>query len=290
MVPNRQVIIKQIQQGKVQAALEGMVLLSGQTRDKDLQQRCVMLQSQLAQLNTQLGLGTLDNASYQLAFNRITKTTLEAAFDLPATAPAYSQTEQSRTSYQSQSTHSSNSGWKTWGILLTGGVVVLIILGVVGMMMEENNNSLNDLNQHSLHPVQPDSDAGPSISQPEVATLNTATPPITATPPSTIHKFVGNWEGVMNLGGMILGGFQIQLQSNNQYVSRMFDPTSGVLLTSDQGRWSATEAGQFVLNAQGGAREVYNTTFQGSNQFLALLIDGSNPEFYGLSIMFTKSY
>jgi len=73
MVLTRQDIIKQIQQGKIQAALEGMVQLSGQTRDKDLQQRCVLLQGQLAQLNSKLGLGTLDNASYQLGLNRIAK-------------------------------------------------------------------------------------------------------------------------------------------------------------------------------------------------------------------------
>jgi len=165
MVLTRQDIIKQIQQGKIQAALEGMVQLSGQTRDKDLQQRCVLLQGQLAQLNSKLGLGTLDNASYQLGLNRIAQTTLEAAYDLPATLPNHSTAQQTQARYQPQTSSSNSSGWKTWGILLTRGVGVIIFLGVLGTVVEDNGANDTSM-QHSLQPIQTNGGAGASLQQP----------------------------------------------------------------------------------------------------------------------------
>lgn len=234
MVLSRQDIIKQIQQGKIQAALEGMVQLSGQTRDKDLQQRCVLLQGQLAQLNSKLGLGTLDNASYQLGLNRIAQTTLEAAYDLPATLPNHSTAQQTQARYQPQTSSSNSSGWKTWGILLTGGVGVIIFLGVLGTIMEDNGANDTSM-QHSLQPIQTNGGAGASLEQPEAATLNTAAPTRTVSQANIGQKFVGNWDGMMDLGGISIGGLQIQLMPDNRYISRMYDTTSGALMAPIRG-------------------------------------------------------
>ena len=128
MALTKQEVIRQIQQGKVQSALEGMVQLSGLARDKEVQQRCVLLQSQLSQLNAKFGMGTFDNKTYQLELNRITQAALEIAYDMPTVVQAPPQ--YARPQYSPVTQHSS-SAWKTWGILLTGAVGVVVILAMI---------------------------------------------------------------------------------------------------------------------------------------------------------------
>lgn len=292
MALSKQEIIRQIQQGKVNFALDAMVQVSGVARDKELQQRCVLLQSQLSQLNNKFGMGTIDNKTYQLELNRITQAALDMAYELPSMTQAPPQYNQGQ--YHSGS-HSSGpapgSAWKTWGILMTGGVGVLVIIIIIGSMMN------NGAQPGAGLPLQP-SGGNPSTTTNYVVptdnpgtgnVVSTKTPSEPQKAPNPHDRYVGSWEGAMNIGGVSLAGLTIVLNSNNRYVSYMRNPADGTMLGSDQGTWIVTEGGLLVLNAQGGAKEVYNTSWNSARQFNATLVDGSSPEFVGMVVAFAKN-
>ncbi len=283
MAPTKQEIILQIANGKVQTALENLVQQTGQLQDKEMQQRCILLYSQLSQLKNSFGAGTIDNKTYQLELNRITEAALKAAQDLPATQ--HQQQYHTPPPYQQHGTYqqqSSSSGWKTWGILLTGAGGVVVLLIIVGLMMEQpaTNSALPTTSFIEANP------GGGAKSTPGSSSVTKPTEPAVTVNP--YDKYVGTWEGAMNVGGMVIGGLHISLNSNNQYYSTFKNPYDGSLLAEDKGSWLISNNGLLSLNSVQGAKEVYNTQWDNSNRFAATMVDGPTPELIGAVVVFAK--
>ncbi|MBN8677881.1 MAG: hypothetical protein J0M29_06625 [Chitinophagales bacterium] len=281
MAPTKQEIIRQIQQGKVKTALEGIVQLSGLARDKEVQQRCLILQSQLSQLDSNFGMGTFDQKTYQMEYNRITQATLELVYMLPAVVEAPPQYRAQGSAYQPQTT--AGSGWKTWGILLTGGVGVLVILMVVGLMMNKGQDGSN-----TNIPGAPTGNTLTQQNQPSTAPMTSAKEVAPAPQEHPHAKFVASWSGSMIIAGIVLGGLKIKLMDNYRYKSNMADPTSGQQLASDSGTWSVSENGTLVLQSDQGANEEYSVLWNSATQFNATLVNATNQELIGLTVSFSK--
>jgi hypothetical protein len=284
MVQNKHDIIRQIQQGKVKTALEGIVKLSGLARDKEIQQRCLILQSQLSQLESNFGMGTFDQKTYQLEQNRITQAALDLVYMLPDVVAAPPQYQAQGTAYN-QSTPSS-SGWKTWGIMLTGAVGLMVVLLMISQMMNmDQGNSVTS---------QPGSAPVNTLAQQNQPTTQSSSAPLTVSKiaePEAVNphdKFVGSWSGSMSIAGMVLGGLNINLRPGNRYTSAAIDPSSGAHLASDAGSWSISENGFLVLQSDLGNKEVYSVHWNSAGQFNATFVDGTNAELAGLTVSFSK--
>lgn len=285
MTQTKQEIIRQIQQGKVQSALEGMVQLSGVARDKEVQQRCVLLQSQLSQLNTKFGMGTFDNKTYQLELNRITQAALEIAYDMPAVVQATPQYNQ--TQYSNQA--SSGSGWKTWGILLTGALGVIVLLVVINQIMTPDPDTITYPQTSFNNPQQ-------TTPTQQTSNHNAANvTPAESKPPAVVEKaenpqdkFIGSWQGTLYANGIPLGMLKITLQSDQHYVSQMLNPDTGEGIEADRGNWQITGDGLLNLASALGAREEYSVQWIGPNAFNGTLVRATNEALIGMRISFIK--
>ncbi|MBC7776439.1 MAG: hypothetical protein H7246_13480 [Phycisphaerae bacterium] len=276
MALTKQDVIRQIQQGKVQSALEGMVQLSGLARDKEMQQRCVLLQSQLSHLNNKFAMGTFDQTD-QLARNRITEAALDIAYELPSVVqapPQYGQVQYSRTPQQS------GSAWKTWGILLTGAGGLLLLLLVVNLMMNQQESNIGSP-QNSFIDTNANPEVQPTQTQQAVKPSSQISQPVEKVV-SPQDKFLGSWEGVMSANGITLGSLSLVLKPGNR--SSIFSEAG-----SDNGTWGITENRQLMLTSSLGVREIYSVNWNGPNSFFATMVDGTMPEFVGLNISFSKT-
>lgn len=285
MTPTKHDIIRLIQQGKVKTALEGIVQLSGLARDKEVQQRCLILQSQLSQLEAKFGMGTFDHKTYQLELNRITQAALDLVDLLPAVVAAphqYNTTTSQRNDRQSDN----GSAWKTWGILLTGAVGVMVMLVIVGLMM--NNNQQNT--QGSLPNTTPNAfneSAGPA-QQPAAKPMVSSSIAETEKPVNPNDRFLGAWSGTMAIAGIAVGILKINLDEGNRYSSHAIDPASGAQVGTDTGTWTISSDGLLVLKSSLGAKEIYSIFWSSPGQFIATFVDGTNDEFAGLTISFVR--
>ncbi len=284
MVQNKQDIIRQIQQGKVKTALEGIVKLSGLARDKEIQQRCLILQSQLSQLEANFGMGTFEQKTYHLEQNRITQAALDLVYMLPDVVAAPPQYQAKGTAYHQPA--SGSSAWKTWGIMLTGAIGLLIVLIIAGTMMDkEQGATMTNLPENS--PVNTFTPKNQPATQSSSAPLTVSQ----VAEPASLHSqdmFVGKWSGSMVVGGIVLGGLNINLQPGNRYTSAANDPSSGAHLASDAGSWSISESGFLVLQSDLGIKEVYSVHWNSAVQFNATYVDGTNTEFAGLTVSYSK--
>lgn len=284
MAPTKQDIIRQIQQGKVKTALEGIVQLSGLARDKEVQQRCVILQSQLSQLDSNFGMGTFDQKTYQMEYNRITQAALDLVYMLPAVVEAPPQYRAQGSAYQPQP--SSGSGWKTWGILLTGGIGVLVIMVVIGLMMENNKQ----VNLGQVPEKQ-----GFQASEPAVAPLKsekqaiTETNPESQTPSASLQtKLIGYWGGTVFFGATEMGGIQTQFRADNQYVSQAFLQSAGAVDEPDSGTWMITENGELQVTSINGETYSYVMQWMDDRTFTANIKDVRTQQFTGVTVSFYK--
>ncbi|HLP93010.1 MAG TPA: hypothetical protein VK168_03195 [Saprospiraceae bacterium] len=284
MAPTKQEIIRQIQQGKVKTALEGIVQLSGLARDKEVQQRCVILQSQLSQLDSNFGMGTFDQKTYQMEYNRITQATLELVYMLPAVVEAPPQYRAQGSAYQPQP--SSGSGWKTWGILLTGGIGVLVILMVVGLMMENNKqSSLGQVpDKQSLQASESDAESLKS----EKLTAQQTNLESQAPSASLRTKLIGNWGGNVFFGSTNMGGVKTQFMANNQYVSQAYLESAGAVDEPDSGTWVITENGELLVTSVNGETYSYVMQWIDDRTFSANIKDVRTQQFTGVSVNFHK--
>ncbi len=284
MAPTKQEIIRQIQQGKVKTALEGIVQLSGLARDKEVQQRCLILQSQLSQLDSNFGMGTFDQKTYQMEYNRITQATLELVYMLPAVVEAPPQYRAQGSAYQPQTT--AGSGWKTWGILLTGGVGVLVILMVVGLMMENNKQaSLGQVpDKQSLQASEPDAESLKS----EKLTAQQTNQQSQSTTNSLRAKLIGYWGGTVFFGATEMGGLQTQFRADNQYVSQAFLQSAGAVEDPDSGTWVITENGELLVTSVNGETYSYVMQWIDDSTFSANIKDVRTQQFTGVTVNFHK--
>ena len=284
----KQDVIRQIQQGKVQTALEGMVQLSGLARDKEVQQRCVLLQSQLSQLNAKFGMGTFDNKTYQLELNRITQAALEIAYEMPVVIQAPPQ--YGHTAYQRAP--QSSSMWKTWGILLTGAVGVVVLLVVIGLAMQNNMPNANALDDTQKSFIEPQTNTTTQYVKPIQANRQTEdqTPgTITGEKPNAQEsKLVGTWGTLLHMGGIPFGNLRMQLTGNNRYVSAIYDLNTGSILQSNSGRWKLSADGMLRVESDQGEYELYRTQMQYANQFTAVIENATNTALIGASFTFDR--
>ena len=284
MALTKQEIMLQIAQGKIQTALENLIQLSGQLKDKEMQQRAILLFSQLSQLKNTFGNGTIDNKTYQLELNRITEASLQVAQELPAGQQHVHQAHAGSQQQYARQAPQSGSGWKTWGILLTGAGGLLVILVIVAQMMNPGTQDNTGLPQQNFKEANPASQLTPSQ-----RTVPTTAQPIETQKITNPHdKYVGVWQGTMNVAGMVIEGLTINLNANNQYASTMSNPADGSPLNSDQGTWTISENGLLVLRSVGGMKEVYNTNWVNNNLFNATFVDGTNQELIGLAVVFSR--
>ncbi|MBL7808523.1 MAG: hypothetical protein JNN28_11935 [Saprospiraceae bacterium] len=284
MAPTKQEIIRQIQQGKVKTALEGIVQLSGLARDKEVQQRCVILQSQLSQLDSNFGMGTFDQKTYQMEYNRITQAALDLVYMLPAVVEAPPQYRAQGTAYQSQP--SSGSGWKTWGILLTGGVGVLVILMVAGLMME--NSKQTSLGQVSDKQELKSSEPADALLKSEKQLVPENNQPSQPTTNSLRTKLIGYWGGTVFFGATEMGGVQTQFMADNQYVSQAYLQSAGAVDEPDSGTWSITENGELLVTSVNGETYSYLMQWIDDRSFSATIKDVRTQQFTGVTVNFHK--
>lgn len=293
MVLTKQDILRQIAQGKVRAALEGIMQLSSMVKDKELNQRGILLYSQLSQLNTKFELGTFDNKTYQLELNRITEAAISAANELPANIPAaqeYAPQAQYRAQPQPQS---SGSAWKTWGILLTGAVGVVLILAVVSWMMNKpespSSSPQNSFNNVIPAQTQERSEAEKTNIQPAGNTQPEVSKPVSLDKPNaSAQKFHGTWNCILSASGIAFGMAMIVINPNSSYVTYTLNPMTNELAQSDQGNWLITENGLLRFNSALGQKEVYSVVWSSSDQFLGTLVEASNMELRGMNVTFSR--
>ena len=287
MALTKQEVIRQIQQGKVQSALEGMVQLSGLARDKEVQQRCVLLQSQLSQLNAKFGMGTFDNKTYQLELNRITQAALEIAYDMPTVVQAPPQ--YARPQYSPVNQHSS-SAWKTWGILLTGAVGVVVILAVINLSGNSSpdqatNAQTSFLNPESTSQIQPTKNQ--DVRNPDPGTSRPQPVEQPASRPQ--DKFAGIWQGVVSVSDIPMATLFINLQTNGRYESQLTNAYTNEMLSKSLGTWSLQNDGLLNLTSQDGEKETYSVEWVNNVAFNAVLIKASDASLIGMKVAFVKN-
>lgn len=290
MAQTKQEIVRLIAQGKIQTALEGLVQLSGAIRDKELQQRCIVLYSQLSQLKGSLGAGTLDNKIYQMEINRITDAALQAANELPATIPSNQQ--QHYTNRQQSNQPPTSSVWKTWGILLTGGVGVVVVLGIFGLGMNNNGGGAPEHNYQSSN-NNPESYQSLESSNSQAPAQN-YTPSNTVTPTepprnSAEDKFAGSWNGTISANGIPLSLVNINFLENRRFISYFVDPYSGARLEADRGTWGLTNAGILRMTSNNGGYESYQVGWSHTDAFQARLVDATDATMIGMDVSFARA-
>ncbi|MFN0212846.1 MAG: hypothetical protein ACKVT2_01215 [Saprospiraceae bacterium] len=288
MAQTKQEIIRQIQQGKVQTALEGMVQLSGLARDKEQQQHCVLLQSQLSQLNTKFGMGTFDNKTYQLELNRITKAALELAYELPSVIQAPPQYSNAP-SYPHKSNQSS-SAWKTWGILLTGAAGVVVLLVMAQLFMDTSGDNASNIQTPYTNTQQ-------TLQNPTTENKNKSNAaPLESTQSLPVEaksrlqdKFVGLWQGVVSMNGISVANLVIAFQGDNRYESQLANSFTGEVLSTSRGDWRLENDGQLKLTALEGPFEVYTVGWTSQNTFNAVLVSATDESLIGLRVAFVRN-
>lgn len=291
MALTKQEIVRQIAQGKIQTALEGLVQLSGSIRDKELQQRCILLYSQLSQLKGSFGAGTLDNKTYQLELNRITDAALQAANELPATMSSYQQ----QTNRQHTNQPPAGSVWKTWGILLTGAVGIVLVLVVIGLIMNEGNGDLAEQNyrpntDNSETALHSERVSGQPSAQNFTSSNVVSNPPAEPVRNNAEDSFVGNWNGTASVSGIPFGYMQVNLMSNRQFIAYAVDAYDGSRMESDRGTWSLLGSGMLRLNSNSGAYEVHHVAWSNADAFQARLVEASNAAMIGMDVSFARAY
>jgi hypothetical protein len=277
----QQQIITNITQGKIQTALESLIAYTNQLKDKELNQRCVLLYSQLSQLQTNFGTGQIDNKTYQMELNRITEAALSAAQTLPASRtfqqPYTMEYQQSQQGYHQAPPAPPQSGnmWKTWGPVMAGALGLFILLLVIGSLM--NGNDSTGSTDQSITKSKQLTDNPPVEQEPSVQESEFSE-----------QYFLGDWVGSITINGVNIT-YSVHLGANHQYSSVATEMASGAQ-TNDYGTWEISTDGLLSINSDtGSGSTVSRVVWDNDHQFTATIIEAEEPGLKGFKTTYTKS-
>ncbi len=278
----QQQIITNITQGKLQTALETLVSYTNQLKDRELNQRCVLLYSQLSQLQTNFGTGQIDNKTYQMELNRITEAAISAAQALPASRtfqqPYTMEYQQAQQNYHQAppAPPQSSNVWKVWGPVMAGALGLLVLLMVVGSLMDNNDTSAN---------------ANPEVIKSNQLTDNQPVSQEASEEESEFSEqyFLGDWVGSMTLNGVNIT-FTVNLGSDHQYNSIATEMATGTQ-ADDHGTWDISPEGIISLSSNTGSGTTRSrVVWDNNDQFTATIIDSEEPALKGLKTTYTRAH